>query len=289
MKLDGHERERAPSGWLPPAGDLRDAGLCLRLAGDETSPVLLLLHGLAGSHRYFGAQFDALTEQARLVVPDLLGFGASPHPDDSDYGPGAHADAVLDALERVGARPPLYVGAHSVGTLVALQIALRRPGWVRAIVTFGPPLYRTPEQARAHIARLGPWVRFLAMDTPWARAACGWMCRHRPLAARLAEWMRPDLPGPIARDAIHHTWSSYSGTLRNLVLGAQQGQDLVRTRVPLHLIAGGQDPVVDLEFLRELARDHAHVQLEEWPGGHDLPLRQPERCVATLRSVMRRP
>ena len=37
----------------------------------EGRPVLLL-HGLAGSQRYFGAAFDALGREGRLVVPDLL-------------------------------------------------------------------------------------------------------------------------------------------------------------------------------------------------------------------------
>jgi pimeloyl-ACP methyl ester carboxylesterase len=251
------------------------------------SPTVLLLHGLAGSHRYFGAKFDVLGQDGTLVVPDLLGFGKSPHPDDSDYGPDAHAQAVLDALDRIGAQPPIHVGAHSVGTLVALRIALRRPDRIRSIAAFGPPLYETHEQARAHIVRLGLWARFFALETPWARAACAWMCRHRQSAARLAEWLRPDLPREIARDAVDHTWPSYSRSLRNLVLRAHGGGDVSRVHVPVRLIAGTEDAVLDLGFLDELARSHGHVRLERWPGRHDLPLSDPQRCVEVLRASAR--
>jgi pimeloyl-ACP methyl ester carboxylesterase len=259
-------------------------GLRVRVLGAGAS-TFLLLHGLAGSHRYFGASFDTLAAEGRLVVPDLLGFGGSPRPDDGDYGPDAHADAVLAAMVALGVQPPVYVGAHSVGTLVALRLALRHRDWIRGLVAFGPPLYRTSEHARVHLSRLGFLVRLFAMETPWARAVCGWMCRHREAAARIAEWMRPDLPPEIARDGVQHSWLSYSGSLRNLVLGQDATRDLERIRVPVHLVAGDGDSVVELEFLRELVTMHPQVRLEMWPGGHDLPLRDPERCVAALRSL----
>jgi pimeloyl-ACP methyl ester carboxylesterase len=284
MTVESARQGRTAVRWQPPAGQVRDAGLRVRVLG-QGSPTVLLLHGLAGSHRYFGAKFDVFGQDGTLVVPDLLGFGKSPHPDDSDYGPDAHADAVLDALERIAAQPPIHVGAHSVGTLVALRIALRRPDWIGSVVAFAPPLYETPEQARAHIVRLGLWVRLFALDTPWARAVCGWMCRHRQTAARLVEWLRRDLPREIARDAVDHTWPSYSRSLRNLVLRAHGADDVSRLRVPLHLIAGTDDAVLDLGFLEELARSHGHVRLERWPGGHDLPLSDPDRCVDVLRSL----
>jgi len=37
--------------------------------------------------------------------------------------------------------------------------------------------------------------------------------------------------------------------------------------------------------LRELAADRALVELEFWPGAHDLPLSSPERCVEAVRSL----
>jgi pimeloyl-ACP methyl ester carboxylesterase len=247
----------------------------------------LLLHGLAGSQRYFGAAFDALAEQGRLVAPDLLGFGSSAHRGGEDYGPDAHASAVHDTLEGLDVEAPVVVGAHSIGALVAFRLARRWPERVRGVVAFGPPLYGTPEQARAHIGRLGPWVRIFAMDSVWARWACAWMCRHREPAARVAQWLRPDLPAEIARDGVAHDWHSYSGSLRELVLAAQARQDLEQLEIPVRLIAGESDRVVDVDLLRELAASRENATLERWPGDHDLPLVDPERCVDALRTLAR--
>lgn len=281
-------RERgAEVRWSPPAGELQDLHLQVRVAG-EGSPTFLLLHGLAGSHRYFGAAFDVLAADARLVVPDLLGFGGSIHRGGTDYSADAHAAAVHESLEQLGVEPPVYVGAHSVGALVALRLARRWPDGVRGIAAFGPPLYASAEHAREHVGRLGPWVRLFAMDTAWARWICAWMCAHRSTAARLAEWLRPDLPAQIARDGVAHDWDSYSGSLRSLVLGSSGMLDLEHVEVPVELIMGERDRVVDPEVLEGLARARTNVRLERWPGDHDLPLRDPERCVATLRRLAQR-
>jgi pimeloyl-ACP methyl ester carboxylesterase len=113
------------------------------------------------------------------------------------------------------------------------------------------------------------------------------MCRHRELAARAAVWMRPDLPPEIARDGVEHTWSSYSGSFRNLVLGAQGSQDLERAAIPVRLIAGDRDEVVDRAFLQEQATRYAHVQFEVAAGAHDLPLTDPRGCLAALRALAR--
>jgi pimeloyl-ACP methyl ester carboxylesterase len=66
------------------------------------------------------------------LLPDLPGHGRSapaPAPD----GLGSLADAVAELAGEEGMVPATYVG-HSMGADVALQIALRRPDAVRAVV-----------------------------------------------------------------------------------------------------------------------------------------------------------
>ena len=272
--------------WSPPRGELRDVRLHVRVRGDGPR-TFVLLHGLTGSNRYFGAAFDTLGVDGRLVVPDLLGFGGSLDRQGGDYGPDAHAEAVMQSLGELQAKPPFYVGAHSVGTPIALRLAARWPDTIRGVVAFGPPLFRTREQARAQISRLGLWVRLFALETVWARMACAWMCHHREAAARIAQWMRPDLPAAIAREGVLHHWSSYMGSLRNLILETPGVGDLEHVRAPVVFVAGEEDRVVDASLLRSLADTRPNVRVERWPGGHDLPLSSPERCVETLRALKR--
>jgi pimeloyl-ACP methyl ester carboxylesterase len=72
--------------------------------------------------------------------------------------------------------------------------------------------------------------------------------------------------------------------VRNLVLDAQPPRELARLRIPIVLVAGEDDPVVDVDHLRALSARHANVRVEFWPGGHDLPLSAATRCTAAIRA-----
>ncbi len=267
--------------WSMPSGEERVLALSVRVVGGS-GPAVVLLHGLAGSGRYFGARFDALGQGGRLLVPDLLGFGRSPRPAGAQYSVEEHVGAVAEVIEALAPGGPALIAGHSTGCVVALGLAVMRPELVSGVVAFCPPVYRDAAHAKARIGAIGKRVEMFALETPMARATCRWMCEHREAAGVLAQLLRPDLPAPIARDGVQHTWASYSGTLKRVVLQGHASAWLSEISVPVRLIAGDRDPVTDLELLRSLAASNPLIQLEIWPGDHDQPLRDPDRCVAAL-------
>lgn len=246
---------------------------------------MLLLHGLLGSGRFWGGAYDQLGTGHQLVVPDLLGFGRSPHPA-SGYRLDDHADAVLAMLDDLAILAPVTIAAHSFGALVALRVAQLMPERVRGIIAFGPPLYTDDTSARDHVADLGGLARLLAFDTPLAERVCGWMCAHRTLAAALARTARPDLPGAVAVDSVNHTWASYSATVNDALLVNHGAGQLVGIDVPVVLIGGDADRVIDRGHLARLADVHPNIGFEQWRGGHDLPIRMPHRCVGRIEAML---
>ena len=70
-----------------------------------------------------------------------------------------------------------------------------------------------------------------------------------------------------------------------MIIAAEGANWLASASVPVRLVAGTEDKYLDLAFLRSLAEQHLHVQLDVWAGqGHDLPLSQPERCMSVFES-----
>ncbi len=68
------------------------------------------------------------------------------------------------------------------------------------------------------------------------------MFRRTPgLAGVLAQLVRLDLPGPIARDGVRYSWDSYSRTLRRLILDAPALRWLSQLQVPVRLVAARDD------------------------------------------------
>ncbi len=91
-------------------------------AGD--GPVVVLLHGLFGAARNFGAIQRALAPRFRVVALDMRNHGDSPHEPDMRY-PTQAAD-VRETLQALGIETAAVVG-HSMGGKAAMATALQWP------------------------------------------------------------------------------------------------------------------------------------------------------------------
>lgn len=94
-------------------------------------PRLVMLHGLFGSARNFGAVQRALAERYRVFALDLRNHGSSPHAADMRYATMA-AD-LLETLAAARALPAVLLG-HSMGGKVAMRAALDRADAVSGLI-----------------------------------------------------------------------------------------------------------------------------------------------------------
>jgi len=99
------------------------------------SPAYLLVHGLAVSHRYLMPTARRLADR-RVLVPDLPGFGFSAEPS-RVYGVEDHSRVLAALLDSVAERNVCVIG-NSFGCQVAVDLAVRRPDLVAALVLVGP-------------------------------------------------------------------------------------------------------------------------------------------------------
>src|SRR3954447_22411994 len=88
-------------------------------------PLLVLLHGIAGSSDTWNDVIEPLAERYTVVAPDLLGHGKSAKPR-GDYSLGAYASGIRDLLTALGHEKGTIVG-HSLGGGVAMQLAYQFP------------------------------------------------------------------------------------------------------------------------------------------------------------------
>ena len=88
---------------------------------DSGRPVVLLVHGLAGSSHTWKKVLPALGDDHSVIAPDLLGHGRSDKPQ-HDYSLGGHANVLRDLMIALGVERATVVG-HSLGGGVAMQLA----------------------------------------------------------------------------------------------------------------------------------------------------------------------
>ncbi len=133
---------------------------------------LVLLHGLFGSARNFGAVQRQFAHGHRVIALDLRNHGASPHDGDMRYS--IMAADVLQTLDRLAALPATLLG-HSMGGKVAMQAALVQPDAIARLIVADiapvayPPHYRAIAAAMASLPLSHGMTRAQA-DTVMAEA-----------------------------------------------------------------------------------------------------------------------
>src|SRR3954452_10374016 len=107
-------------------------GVRMRYYVGGEGPPLVLVHGLGGAASNWTELAPLLSGRHRLLVPDLPGHGGSTAlPAVSGLEP--FADRVALVAEREQMLPAPIVG-HSLGGMIVLRLALRRPADVSALV-----------------------------------------------------------------------------------------------------------------------------------------------------------
>lgn len=117
-------------------------GIRLRVldSGASNKPPVLLLHGLYDRAECWQPVVDTLSRHFRLIMPDLRGHYRSDWPESGYALPDYATDAlgVLDALEIAQAD----VLGHSLGALIAMELATVAPERVRSVMLEDPPSER---------------------------------------------------------------------------------------------------------------------------------------------------
>jgi pimeloyl-ACP methyl ester carboxylesterase len=103
--------------------------LAARTVG-EAGPGVVFVHGLFGQGKNWTTIARGLADRHRVTLLDLPNHGHSPWTDRVDYLD--MAELVAAELEKLG--EPVTLVGHSMGGKVAMQLALRRPELLRALV-----------------------------------------------------------------------------------------------------------------------------------------------------------
>jgi len=200
------------------------AGLRLHVrsrAGEHTGRPWVLLHGLAVSHRYLMPAAAALTG-GPVHVPDLPGFGLSDKPR-RVYDAAEHAGVIAAWLDAEGI-DNAYVLGNSFGCQVTVELAVRRPDLVAALVLVG--LTADPVAATAG-GQIGRLLRDLPAEDP-----------------RQASILAADLADAGARRVLL--------TLRHSVRHRVERR-LPLVQAPVLFLRGRHDPIAPLSWLHRAA------------------------------------
>ncbi|PXW99232.1 alpha-beta hydrolase superfamily lysophospholipase [Sphaerotilus hippei] len=250
-------------------------------------PTWVLLRGLTREARHWGPwpqRLAAALPGARVLTPDLPGNGRRWR-ETSPLRVEDMVEGLRAELQAAGALAPYHLLAMSLGAMVAIAWADRHPRELAHCVLVNTSVRPfSPPWQRLRPASVPALLRCLAgrADAPrWERTILRLTSRQfapdgDAARALLQDWVRWRRQCPVsARNA----W-------RQLVAAARFQAPAVRPAVPLRLLAGAGDQLVDPRCSRALAEAWG-LPLHVHPAaGHDLPLDAPDWLERQLLGML---
>lgn len=255
-----------------PGGDVH-----VREDGPASAPTLVLLHGFAGSLRWWSAATPILAKRFRVIRIDLPGHGGS-EKHSGDYATVALARQVARALDRLGVKRCVVVG-QSMGGLVAILLADIRPGLVARLVLVDAPL----EHRFQHVTFLGKLL-FLPVIGPVMRAITTDGALRSAVRVLFASGFEP--PDEFVRESKCMTWRSFKqsddGQDRFLLGSPTPAERVAALGIPIRVLWGSNDSLWPIGAARGY-RSIPDVEVITIPGsGHTPMVEKPERTAELI-------
>ncbi len=273
------------SGFAERRGPVK--GVNLRwFVGGEGSPIVLV-HGLGGAASNWVELAPELARDHLVLALDLPGHGgSSPLPALPNLEP--FADRLALVLEREGAAPAVVVG-HSLGCLVGLRLAIRRPDLVRGLVLCSAAgIGSTSRRARQALA-LSSLIQPGRLVAPFRER----IARSALLRAIVwGSWATPDgtavspraTLGLLEGPALHSDATSPAAAL----VEDDPRVDLEHVVCPCMFLWGARDPQVPIDDAFEYAR-RLRARLRTVAGaGHLVIFERPEASLDAIREFLDR-
>jgi pimeloyl-ACP methyl ester carboxylesterase len=246
-----------------------------------TLPTLVFIHGAQHDHFVWKALVNRLAGPARNVLAvDLPGHGHSGGPPLTRIE--AMADWLVAWLTKVGSgeTAPLVLIGHSMGSLVALEAAVRLQAHVQHLFMLGTSVPMPVAPFLLDAAR-DDEPKAMALVNRWSHSPAAWRGGNRGgghglwLPALNLRIMERQKPGVLLNDL-----AACNAYQHGIEAAVQLG-------CPVTIIAGTADRMTPAKSARKLAAKLPNATLVEIPGaGHALMAEAPSACVAAIAAAL---
>lgn len=248
-----------------------------------TGPTIVLLHGMAGSHRYWNNFLPYIGSNRRIIAIDLLGFGKSPKPNNNNYDYMSHIESIKNTLDHAGVKDSFMLAGHSMGALIALKYSYTYPMFIKRLALIGMPIYENPSAAQASLTG-NSYIKKLAYYGVTSRILCTLWCRLlKPLSSKVAPKYLPHLSEESAQDSVLHTWQSYSRSLSNIIEKQNVVESLMALNCPVLMLYGSADIPQSLDKIKNKI-NRPNITIIVKPGSHQIVHEKPDILAEWLAS-----
>ncbi len=243
-------------------------------------PPLLLIHGYPFNHTMWFSTIAALGANARVIAPDLPGFGKNPVRSEDKPSMSAYADYLAYLLDE-NQQEKAIVAGMSMGGYVALAFAQKYPDRVLGLGLISSQA--AADTAEAKQARY-EMIKKIRANGPLV-AAEGILPRmFSEEKGKKPELKEYPLQGAAAAGVEGLCWALEA------MAGRQDRTEFLQSlRLPVLILHGSEDKIIPGAKARQLAEWCKQPILVELRGiGHASPLEAPDHVASALSRLVQK-
>lgn len=251
----------------------------LNVADVGSGPVLLLVHGFPLDHSMWRHQLESLSDDYRVIAPDLRGFGASTGATET-ITMEQLADDLAELLDALDIAEPITCCGLSMGGYVAWQFWQRHASRLARLIVCDTRAIADSEEAargRRDMANrvLSDGATIIA-DAMLPKLFSEKTVREQAdTVAATRQVMQSTAPKAVA------------GALRGMAQRPDMTSALPNIDVPTLVICGEHDVISTIDEMRSIADALPNAIFVEVPdSGHMTPLEDPQTVNAAIREFL---
>jgi pimeloyl-ACP methyl ester carboxylesterase len=265
-------------------------GRSLNYVEAGSGPVLLLIHGVAGTLENWRGVIEPLARHYTVVASDLPGHGDS-EPGAGDYSLGGLAAGLRDLLIVLGHDRATLVG-HSLGGGISMQFSYQFPEMTERLVLVSSGGLGPDVSAILRAATLPGADMFIAVTAAAGTAVGGPIGRGLAVLGRRPSADTAEIMRGYGSLTDRDRRTAFLATLRGVV-GSSGQRVAARDRLylaeglPVLIVWGARDPIIPVQHAHDAHEAIPGSRLEIFEGaGHMPQIEEPERLVKVLEEFM---
>ncbi len=253
-------------------------------AGDPEAPPLVLVHGLGSEADTWRSVIRPLSQNYRVIAPDLPGFGRSDEVK-GGYTMDVHTGALLGLMDALSLEMVTLCG-HSLGGILCHVLAVDHPDRIEKLILAGGTLTQRGSSFNLEgLLSLVPFVgeflyNRLRRDPDEAyKSLYGYYHNLDSMPQEDRDFLYERVNRRVWSDKQRH---AYFSTFRRMVIfgmtkiGAYQ-KKLPDLQVPTRVVWGRDDKVISVESGRATVEAQPNADLKVIPtAGHNVQEEKPE-------------
>lgn len=249
------------------------------ILADESAkkPVMVFVHGWAGSARYWEEIAKAQADQFNCLLYDLRGFGRTSLPQEEkhlsnlDWELESYAHDLAVLLDTLEIDQPIFLNAHSTGASIAVYFLNRYPERVKRAILTCNGIFEYDKRSFETFHRLSGYI---------VRFRPNWLASI-PLMPRIfmARFLKQSIPGAIQRAFMEdYLMADFKAAMGTIYTAVSENAALVmpkefrRLTVPTLLVSGQYDQIIPAEMGRNAAELSDQVMQVVIPNTSHFPM-----------------